>query len=574
MSMSESNPDAAVHAALEYHRRGWRVIPLAARSKSPKVKGWPTLVLDEPGIRRQFKGACNVGVVLGDASGGLVDVDLDSDEAVALSATFLPPTGCVFGRASRPASHWVYVADGVPRTARYATGPPGGEREVLLELRAGGCQTLFPPSVHPSGERVKFDTDGPPARVDGMMLARRVAVLAVAVLAARAWPRGSGCRQNVALALAGGLLASGWAAGDVNAVIGAAAAHAGDEDVRGRAKAADYTAQRVESGGTATGWPALDGLLGGGVVKHLRTWAAAAVASGDASAAVTSLRVGVTHETHENQIGIETQREARLPIVCWGALPPHLDGADCPRLDTMLADHAAKRPSGLSVGDYLAAAVEAHWRRRGTLEAEKWTTPMWGFTRDVKGHPDLAGLPVEDAAGVVDAVFAYWSEGEVDPWERWLGADGDDDARMAFVFGWSRVLFLPGHALLDAALEAAQQTPLPIPPDHRHSDGYALFLAVAGWLQVLVGDRNIFLPCRKIGETIGKSHMAVSQYRLAACEHAYLRKVKPGTRGAGGARRADEYRFDLARFDVLAKARTAAGGLGAAGDSASVPAAG
>ena len=308
MSTSKSNLGAAVDAALEYHRRGWRVIPLFAKNKRPKPKGWTDLVLDEDGIRDGFKGACNVGVVLGDASGGLVDVDLDSDEAVALSATFLPPTGCVFGRASRPGSHWLYVADGVPRTARYATAPPGGEQAVLLELRADGCQTMFPPSVHPSGERVMFDSNGPVAEVDGMMLARRVAVLAVASLAARAWPRGSGSRQNVALALAGGLLASGWSVQDVNRVIEAAAAHAGDEDVRGRAKAVGYTAQRLASGGTATGWPTLDDPFGGGVVKHLRTWAAAAVASGDASAVVTSLRVGVTHETHENQCWVWGRR--------------------------------------------------------------------------------------------------------------------------------------------------------------------------------------------------------------------------------------------------------------------------
>ncbi len=571
MSMSESNLDTAVDAALEYHRRGWRPIPLSAGNKWPTAKNWPTLELDAPGIRKRFKAGCNLGVVLGTASGGLVDVDLDSDEAVALSATFLPATGCVFGRASRPGSHRLYVADGVPRTARYATAPPGGEQAVLLELRADGHQTMFPPSVHPSGERVKFDTDGPPARVDGPLLARRVAVLAVAVLAARAWPRGSGCRQNVALALAGGLLASGWSVVDVNEVIGAAAAHAGDEDVRGRAKAAGYTAQRLESGGAATGWPALDGLFGGGVVKHLRTWADAAV--GAASAVVT--RHGhLTQDDQDEQMTKDEHGLTRLPIVGVGALPPLLDGADCPRLNTMRADHAAKRPSGLSVGDYLAAAVEAHWRRRGTSEAAKWTTPMWGFTRDVKGHPDLAGMAAEDAAGAVDAVFAAWGEDGGDPWPRWLGADGGDDARMDFAFAWPRVRFLPGHTMLDAALEAAKQSPLPIPYAHRISDAYALFLGFAGWLQVLVGDRNIFLPTRTVGELIGKTHDTASRCCGLACDHGYLRKVKSGTRGAGGARLAGEYRFDLARFNVLAKARTAAGGLGAAGDSASVPAAG
>ena len=50
-----------------------------------------------------FNGAeQNIGVLLGDPSGHTVDVDLDCPEALALAGWFLPPTGCKFGRLTRP----------------------------------------------------------------------------------------------------------------------------------------------------------------------------------------------------------------------------------------------------------------------------------------------------------------------------------------------------------------------------------------------------------------------------------------------------------------------------------------
>ena len=56
-----------------------------------------------------FNGTGNIGVLLGEPSGWLIDVDLDCDEAVALAPKFLPPTGATSGRPGKPASHWWYV---------------------------------------------------------------------------------------------------------------------------------------------------------------------------------------------------------------------------------------------------------------------------------------------------------------------------------------------------------------------------------------------------------------------------------------------------------------------------------
>ena len=74
----------AVEVARRYVARGWSPIPIPFREKGPGPKGWQHLRLgDERALTAYFNGGPqNIGVVLGAPSGGLVDVDLDSAEAV------------------------------------------------------------------------------------------------------------------------------------------------------------------------------------------------------------------------------------------------------------------------------------------------------------------------------------------------------------------------------------------------------------------------------------------------------------------------------------------------------------
>jgi hypothetical protein len=89
----------------------------------------------------------------GGRSGGLVDADLDCPEALDLAPEILPPTAAIFGRPSKPKSHWLYSVEGVAQSLTFKDPITGA---MLVELRGdGGRQTLFPPSRHPSGERVK-----------------------------------------------------------------------------------------------------------------------------------------------------------------------------------------------------------------------------------------------------------------------------------------------------------------------------------------------------------------------------------------------------------------------------------
>jgi Bifunctional DNA primase/polymerase, N-terminal len=70
--------------ALEYIARGWSPIPIPYKGKAPLDKGWPSWRITKDTAHQWFNGeAQNVGVRLGELSGGLADVDLDSIEAVS-----------------------------------------------------------------------------------------------------------------------------------------------------------------------------------------------------------------------------------------------------------------------------------------------------------------------------------------------------------------------------------------------------------------------------------------------------------------------------------------------------------
>src|SRR5262249_39723427 len=99
--------------------RGWCVVPVGPRSKRPVVDAWQRLRIPPDDIDRYFRGDENVGVLLGEPSRGLTDIDLDASEAVALAPEFLPPTACRFGRASNRNSHWLYRVTTAVKTTQF-----------------------------------------------------------------------------------------------------------------------------------------------------------------------------------------------------------------------------------------------------------------------------------------------------------------------------------------------------------------------------------------------------------------------------------------------------------------------
>jgi hypothetical protein len=266
---------AVIEAARRYIvERGFRVVPLGYRRKDIQIKGWQTLRLDEDDLPRHFNGRQqNIGILTGEPSGGLVDIDLDIRQARELASAFLPPTTLVSGRASAPHSHRWYRADPLPETAKFRdpTVPEDDQRSMLVEFRSTRCQTLAPPSVHPSGEAIIWHESGEPAVVDGPALLAQVRKLAAAALLARRWPP-QGTRHDAALALAGGLVRAGWSEDDAADFILAVAGAAGDEEARERPEGVRTSIRRLTGGQKATGWPTLAKLVGDSVVDRVCEW--------------------------------------------------------------------------------------------------------------------------------------------------------------------------------------------------------------------------------------------------------------------------------------------------------------
>ena len=176
-----------VEAARGYLAFGFAPVPIPARQKGPLMTGWQNFRATPADVATHFKGTGNLGILLGEASQGLTDVDLDCPETVELADVFLPVTGAEFGRPSKARSHRLYNSPAA-RTKRFKCPLTGA---TLVELRSdGGLQTVFPPSIHPSGEPITWSANGSPLKIEPTALERSVARLAAAALMVRNHPDG------------------------------------------------------------------------------------------------------------------------------------------------------------------------------------------------------------------------------------------------------------------------------------------------------------------------------------------------------------------------------------------------
>jgi len=175
--------------ARKYVRNGLRVVPIPAREKGPRISKWQELRISESDIPDQFNKHSNIGILLGKPSRRLVDVDLDCEQAIFLAAEFLPSTHRTHGRKSKPGSHYWYRVDHSPKPEKFCDL----DGMCLVELRSTGQQTVVPPSVHPSGERLHWERNGKAGKVPVAELLSAVKKLAAAALLARHRPSmGSG----------------------------------------------------------------------------------------------------------------------------------------------------------------------------------------------------------------------------------------------------------------------------------------------------------------------------------------------------------------------------------------------
>jgi hypothetical protein len=292
----------ALGIAIEYIQRGWAPIPIPFRQKGPTIQGWQSLRLTAQTAPAYFNGAPqNIGVLMGPASDHLTDVDLDCGEAIAAAPLLLPPT-IRFGRTTTRGAHWLYYAE-FPATAKavLAFDDPivlrsNAKAARLVELRSGadgkGCQTVFPGSVHESGEPIDWESPGghsPPTAIDNARLADMVARVAAAALLARYWPP-KGNRHDLSLALGGALARGGWDIAAIEDLVAAVASIAGDPRPADRVRCARDAAEAVANGKPAYGFPKLKEILGDAVAGKLAEWLG--LAHGGAARGGTVIRLG------------------------------------------------------------------------------------------------------------------------------------------------------------------------------------------------------------------------------------------------------------------------------------------
>jgi len=248
---------STLKAAHKYIKKSWAPIPVPGGKKAPRIKAWTELRLTEKELEGGFPEGSNIGVLLGEPSGGLIDIDIDSDEAVAFAEAFLPKTKAIFGRKSRPGTHRLYRCLKIPKKSIKIIDE---SKATIVEIRSTGAQTIFPPSTHPSGEDISWENAGTPAEVDSDALILSVRLVAAGTILAHHYPA-QGSRHDYSLVIASLLARAGYEE-DIKHFLHTVAYQAGDEEVDDRINSADSALSRIADGNTTWGLPHLADLIG------------------------------------------------------------------------------------------------------------------------------------------------------------------------------------------------------------------------------------------------------------------------------------------------------------------------
>ncbi|WP_462118551.1 bifunctional DNA primase/polymerase [Methylorubrum extorquens] len=218
---------------MTYIRSGYDITILKPMTKRPLLNKWTdtTLKIGDIESHGTFPEDYNIGIKLGFASRGIVDVDLDCDAAVWLGAWLLNTGTRVFGRDDNPASHYLYRVHNPRSTLRFKHPV---SNEMIVELRGNGSQTVLPESIYEDGSLLRFEEYSlpEPLETDWETLERQSGLIAAGAVLSEFWNEGS--RHALALAL------GGWAAhkridqGTFTRLIEAVAGYMNDDDVADR----------------------------------------------------------------------------------------------------------------------------------------------------------------------------------------------------------------------------------------------------------------------------------------------------------------------------------------------------
>ena len=269
--INENGAGVFLHAARRYREQGFALVP--AKGKRPFVAGWEAEgTPPEEDARYWGNGhAYNMGVVLGEASGGLADIERDCDLPVRIDPMFLPDS-LMSGREKRPHTHSFYYCPGIrPRALYDASG------KKFFEVRSDGQQTILPPSRHPvDGDKYIWHREtGSIATVDPKALDQAANEYATALLLALHMPP-VGSRHDYALAAAGYMLRGGRLEAETlyRIFLGAWKAQRADtrETVKELESAVFDTAEKLANGEEVKGGGALGEIVEGLPKRLSRIW--------------------------------------------------------------------------------------------------------------------------------------------------------------------------------------------------------------------------------------------------------------------------------------------------------------
>lgn len=169
-------------AAMYYHREGLNVIPVVYRDKKPALPTWEeyhTRMSTSAELKHWFGNGkqYNLGVVHGAVSDNYVSIDLDNDTGI------FEAIGTVFPEMIRRRVEQSGSLKGYHIPLKLKTLPdfghdhkqdrPRGNKTWktlvgVVNIRARFCQTLCPPSLHPSGHRYRFIQKGAITGLDNL----------------------------------------------------------------------------------------------------------------------------------------------------------------------------------------------------------------------------------------------------------------------------------------------------------------------------------------------------------------------------------------------------------------------
>jgi P4 family phage/plasmid primase-like protien len=302
-----SPPKDTRKAAKQYMAAGLSPIPVPVGEKNPNRNGWQNERHDSEDVEHLWNNGQGVGILWGEPSDDLIDIDCDWPES-EIAARYILPRKRTFGRPSSPESHYlVRIVGELPKTRRFKI-PGEGDDNCVVELLSTGTQSLVPPSLHSeSGERRQWYRQEPAPEMSGDEARDAADDVATAAFIARNWP-GKGARHEYALA-ATGYVGRYLSRDRAERTMYAAIAASRDEEAEKRRRDVRDTLDALEASRPATGGPTLD-KLAPGVLDQLKRWhgwrtnSAPEESNGSRDSRQSTRSVGAPSEEKEKKHGI------------------------------------------------------------------------------------------------------------------------------------------------------------------------------------------------------------------------------------------------------------------------------